>query len=69
VLAASAHRLHQIKHMMIEFHPTASQQLVKLIELLHENRFATHIWKDGNEIEDTKRAKGLVYVEAINRKK
>lgn len=69
VLNAAGYKLSQIKHMMIEFHPTQSQQLADLIELLQEHQFVTHIWKDGNEIRETKRAKGLVYVEAVNRKK
>ncbi len=68
VLAAAGHKLYLVKHMMIEFHPTASQQLQKLIDFLQEKGFATHIWKDGNEITEAKRAKGLVYIEAINRK-
>ena len=68
VLAAAGDQLHQIKHMMIEFHPTTSQHLAKFVEFLQEKGFITTIWKDGNEITEAKRAKGLVYVEAVNRK-
>jgi len=68
VLNAAASKLHVIKQMMIEFHPTGSQQLSQLLELLQEAGFVTHIWKDGNEVVEAKRAKGLVYVEAVNRR-
>ena len=69
VLLAAKDKIEQIRHMIIEFHPTNSQNLAGFIEFLQEHRFSTHIWKDGKEILELRKAKGLVYVEAVNRRK
>lgn len=69
VLLAAADKIELVKQMIVEFHPTRTQSLVKMVEFLQEHRFSTQIWKDGNEIKDMKRAQGLVYIEAIQKRK
>lgn len=68
VLAAAREKLPLIKHMIIEFHPTFQQSLGKLVELLEQTGFRTRLWQDGQEIPSVKRARGLLYVEAVRRK-
>jgi FkbM family methyltransferase len=63
VLVAAGNSIRQVKHMIVEFHPTKHQSLAKLIEWLEEHQFAVSLWKDGREF-TLKQAKGLVLVEA-----
>ncbi len=69
VLNAAQAKLPLVKHLILEFHPVAGQKLADLVELLQQQRFGVQIWQDGHEIKEAKRAKGLVYVEAINKRK
>ncbi len=64
VLTAARSRLRQIKHLMVEFHPTADQSLPHLVELLKDYHFEVTLWKDGQDITQAK-ARGLVMVEAV----
>jgi FkbM family methyltransferase len=64
VLMAIPEHLHQIKHMIVEFHPVAGQDLEKLLEYLQNHRFSIQLWKNGKEVPNAKHAHGLVYIEA-----
>ncbi len=64
VLMAAGEAIRQIKHMIIEFHPTGNQSLAKVIERLKEHRFTVTLWKDGKET-DHAHAKGLILLEAM----
>ncbi len=66
VLTAAASHLHQIKKMIIEFHPVAHQFLPKLIEFLKAHRFEVIVWKESKSI-DPKKSKGLVLIECTQR--
>ncbi len=68
VLLAAAEKIHLIKQMVIEFHPTASQNLPGFVEFLKDHHFKVKLWQNGNENLEPKRVKGLVYVEAIGKK-
>ncbi len=67
VLMAIPDQIRQIKHMIVEFHPVAGQDLEKLLEYLQEHGFTTELWKNGKEVPSAKRAHGLVYIEAKQR--
>ena len=65
VLEAAQPHLHLIKHMMIEFHPTAGQSLPELVELLEKTGFTTTLWQDQQQVGSLgKRNNRLLLVEA-----
>jgi FkbM family methyltransferase len=70
VLMEAGSKLRFIKQMMVEFHPLPHQSLPKLIEYLQQQGFRVQLWKDGKEIllGQTKKLRGLVYIEANRRK-
>lgn len=68
VLREAAAQLKQVKHLILEFHPTQHQSLMALVEFLKEHRFEVQVWQDGKEVRNNKYVKGLCYVEAINQK-
>lgn len=63
VIEEATNQLENIREMIIEFHPTPQQSLLKLTALLEEKNFKVEVWKDSKEVE-AKRAKGLVYLHA-----
>ncbi len=63
VLFAAADQIRQVKHLIMEFHPTADQSLAKVYDWLADYGFTITLWKDSKEV-DRKHAKGLVLIEA-----
>jgi FkbM family methyltransferase len=59
--------LHQVKHMILEFHTHPTQSLSKLLEWLRYQDFQIQLWKDGKPVTEQK-AKGLLYIEASQQK-
>lgn len=62
VLYAAREHLHQIKHCMIEYHPSATQSLDRIVKLLGDLGFQITLWQKGKVI--TQYRKGLAIIEA-----
>jgi FkbM family methyltransferase len=68
VLTAAKDKLHTIAHLIVEFHPTKQQTLEELLKLLHEAHFAVTLWQNGVTCALDSRPKGLVLVEAVQKR-
>ncbi len=66
-LTAARDFLPQIVHCIIEFHPTESQTLKQLLELLERAGFTTTVWRKNRQI-NPDLARGLTLVEGVRRK-
>lgn len=66
VLHAAGEKLQIIKHMFIEFHPHAGQDIKLLLELLEKNNFEIKTWKKGKLV-DPLTTTGLRIIEATHR--
>lgn len=65
--ALSPATLQNIKQLIIEFHPTADQNLEMVIDFLERARFSTTVSKNGKSIAPN-RARGLVMIHAVRTK-
>ncbi len=64
VLLATGEKIEQVRHLLLEFHPTSHQSLPKLVEFLRLHGFKVTLWQNGKEVE-MRKVKGLVYIEAL----
>lgn len=57
VLQEAQHRLHQVKNIILEYHPRADQSYIALEDLLRKSGFSLETWQDGKEINPLKTRK------------
>lgn len=63
VLVEAQPQLKNVHQMMIEYHPTETQSLSKILTFLENNSFSCDLWKDGKSVL-ADRAKGLLLIQA-----
>lgn len=66
VLESARHHLHLINHIFVEFHPTPTQSLDKVMDLLAETGFRLKLSKQGKPVRHED-AKGLVMIEGTRK--
>jgi len=64
VLLEGVDHLHNVKHLIMEFHPTASQSLDIITKTLKKAGFSEITYQQHNQIVDTPNLKQLVLIEA-----
>ena len=65
LVQGTQHQIANVKQMLIEFHPRTGNNLSDLLNLLKKHKFATTLWKQSKQIQESQ-ARGLVLVKASN---
>lgn len=66
VLQAAVGRLHLIKHMIVEYHPTPNQSFTHLTEFLRKQGLIWEIWQKEKQITNYQRGLALLHISHRN---
>jgi FkbM family methyltransferase len=63
VLLAAGDQINNVKHMMIEFHPTPDQNKFTVVDFLERHGYQVSLWKKGKPVKITQ-VRGMFMIEA-----